>query len=209
MLHNENINYEAKAIVVFLNIIICVTLFFASYAVYTQNYAQDNLKSPIAVGELAQIGQESKESEDKLVVRYNDEQASFVNPTIIESIDIVLYRFPESTPQPMSYYTDLLEIKNTANTSTTISVRIENIHGQENLGLINIWFFENQTDTPTTDIPLSSVKITTQTANSIDLITNYSMKPSSTNFIELAGFASIIAEIGSKITFDFAITTYE
>jgi hypothetical protein len=98
-----------------------------------------------------------------------------------------------------------LKIQNTSNQSTLINIRIERIHGQENLGSILIWFFDNQTNTPNTDISISNAKITNTTTGTIDFVSNYLMKPNHTYFIELAGFASMNSIEGSKITFDFAI----
>jgi hypothetical protein len=198
-------NGEIKSVAIFLNIIICITLFFAAYGFYNDNYSPNNGKSPLV---LADMAEKYNNPEEALVVRRDNGKITSSN-IILEPIDITLYKFEETTPQPMSYYTDLLEIQNTANTSMTISVGIENIRGQESIGLIKVWLFENQTNSPDTDSPIASVVITNQTASSIQLVTNYSIEPNSIRYIELAGFATIHAIDDSKITFDFAITKYE
>jgi len=106
----------------------------------------------------------------------------------------------------MTYYVDLLEIKNIYDDQTiTVNIRIENIIGQENLARITIWLVENQTKNPDTDAPLAMTRISNTTTGSLNLITNHLVKPNSTNCIELGGFASINAVGGSKIHFDLVV----
>lgn len=192
-----NERYEAKATIVVLNIFICVTLFFASYAVYVKDYSHNNL----AVG--AEVA-EAEDSRNWLMVTQDNETVA-VDSVIVEPMNIVLYRFEEVTPQPMTYYTDLLEIKNTGNEPQIINVQIKNIQGQDNLGRIVVWFFENQTDTPESTVALAKAQIDKYTISTVDLISNYVLEGNQTRFIELAGFAAITAEIDSKITFDFVV----
>lgn len=201
--NSETDNFGTKTIVILLNAIIAITLIFASYGVYAQEYRPNS-------DAIATFGNSeyTTNNSDKQLAATDNQQIMITKPMImeqIEPIDIVLYKFAESTPQPMTYYTDLLEIHNNFSEPMIVNIRIENIIGQEYIGTIIIWLFENQTNTPNLDTPLGYVKLTNTTASTVDFMLNHCIKPNSTNYIELGGFASINAPTNSKINFSFAI----
>jgi hypothetical protein len=125
-----------------------------------------------------------------------------------DSASIAFSVFPSaaSTPQPATYYTNLLQIVNTGNTSHTInSIKISNITGASNLGNITIYYYATQTDNPQKGSPIGFASLTNTSIGTINLISAYTIAADSTNYIEIVGYASPNATVGSTISFTLEI----
>lgn len=117
-----------------------------------------------------------------------------------------LFPSVESSPQPATYYTDLLQINNAGTNGHTIkSITITSLSDQSNLGGITIYYCEAQTDTPQTD-NLASVALTSSSNAPVSLFTGtQSIAASATQYIEVVGYALSTATVDDTIAFTVSI----
>lgn len=109
-------------------------------------------------------------------------------------------------PQPDTFYTDLLEIQNVGSESHNVkSITISNIRGTANLGILTIYLFDNQTDTPTYSSPIQSVTLTETSDGAILLSGAHTLDGSSSHYLEIVGHASPDALEGSVISFSLSM----
>lgn len=117
--------------------------------------------------------------------------------------------FPSATntPQPSTYYTNLLQIQNVGTASHTInSITISDITGASNLGSITIYYYTTQTDTPSTGTAVGYVTLTSSSTGTYTLVTSQTIAASATNYIEIVGYASASASEGTTVSFNAAIS---
>lgn len=117
--------------------------------------------------------------------------------------------FPSATntPQPATYYTNLLQIKNVGTASHTInSITISGITGASNLGNITIYYYATQTDNPDTSTAANYITLTSSSTGSYTLVTSQTIAASATNYIEIVGYADSSASSGSTVSFNVAIS---
>jgi hypothetical protein len=120
-----------------------------------------------------------------------------------------LFPSASNTPQPQTFYTDLLHIVNNSTNSHTIkSISISSITGASNLGNVTIYYYAAQTDTPDTGTPIASISLTSSSTGTISLFSGTQTLPPTTNninYIEIEGHASATAATGSTVTFTLSI----
>ncbi len=126
-----------------------------------------------------------------------------------DSAAVAFSLFPSATnsPQPATYYTDLLQVTNAGTTSHSISaITISGISGASNLGSIVIYYYAAQTDSPQSGSPIGSVTLSSSSAGTINLLSSpHALAASTTNYIEIVGYAAPGAAAGSTISFTAAI----
>ena len=122
------------------------------------------------------------------------------------TVEFSLFPSVESSPQPATYYTDLLQINNAGTEGHTIkSITITSLNDQSNLGGITIYYCEAQTDTPQTG-NLDSVALTSSSNAPVSLFTGtQSIAASATQYIEVVGYALSTAAVDDTITFTVSI----
>jgi hypothetical protein len=138
---------------------------------------------------------------------------SYPNATVTvastnDSATVAFSLFPSAsnTPQPETYYTNLLQIKNFGTASHTInSITISSITGAANLGSVTIYYYDTQTDTPDTGSPVASTTLTSGSSGTIPLLSAQVSPPSDTDYIEIVGYALSTAAAGSTVTFTLSI----
>jgi hypothetical protein len=124
-------------------------------------------------------------------------------------ITFSLFPSEENTPQPATYYTDLLKIENYGTANATInSVMVSGITGASNLGEITIYLFAEQTNNPETETAIGSATLTNQSNLTINLLTQpYTLTPSATIHVEIVGYAAADATVDSTIGFTLSAQT--
>lgn len=126
-----------------------------------------------------------------------------------DSANIAFSLFPSATntPQPATYYTNLLQITNTGTTNHTInSITISGITGATNLGNITIYLYATQTDAPQSGTPIGTVALTSSSTGTYTIGTNQGIAASATLYMEVVGYASATASTGSTVGFQTAIS---
>jgi hypothetical protein len=125
------------------------------------------------------------------------------------SVGFSLFPSAGNSPQPATYYTNLLQIKNTGSATHNIdSVTISSITGASNLGSITIYLYADQTDTPQTGIPIASATLTSASSGTITLLKSpgTEIKAEATMYVEIVGYAAAEAKPDSTIGFTTAIS---
>jgi hypothetical protein len=124
------------------------------------------------------------------------------------TIGFTMFPSATNTPQPSTYYTNLLNITNAGATNHTInSITISSITGVANLGSITIYYYATQTDNPVVGTPVGSVTLTSSSTDpSYTLITNQGLAASAVNYIEIVAYAASTATPNtSTVTFTTSI----
>jgi hypothetical protein len=77
------------------------------------------------------------------------------------TVDFSMFPSETNTPQPATYYTNLLNISNVGSSSHTIkAITVTSVtDASSSLGKITIYYFATQTDTPETETPIGSANI--------------------------------------------------
>jgi hypothetical protein len=123
------------------------------------------------------------------------------------SIAFSIFPSATNTPQPATYYTDLLQIKNKGATNHIINeITISGLTGVENLGSIEIYLYAAQTDTPRSGSPIGTVTLTSASTGTYTLSTNQAIAADATLYIEVVGYASETASAGSTVGFNTDIS---
>ncbi|UCE81059.1 MAG: hypothetical protein JSV94_01090 [Methanobacteriota archaeon] len=124
-----------------------------------------------------------------------------------DSASIAIDMFPSvtSSPQPATYYTDLLQIDNPSATARTInSVTISGITDTNSvLGNITVYYCTSQTDDPASS-NVGVFYITSTTGGSV-LGSSQAIGAGATHYIEVVAYATSTATSGQSVTFDIAI----
>ncbi len=122
--------------------------------------------------------------------------------------DVGFSLFPstENTPQPATYYTDLLQIRNEGTADHTIeSITISGITGATNLGSLTIFYYDTQTDSPTTGTPIASTTLTSTSSGTITLLSGQTIDAGAIHYIEIVGYAAQDADADSTIGFTISV----
>jgi hypothetical protein len=126
------------------------------------------------------------------------------------TIGISLYASATNTPQPATYYTDLLRVHNGASSVSHAinSVTISNIVGASNLGSITIYYCSTQTNTPATSSSCDSFSITSSTGGSLsgNSVLPATLAHGASGYIEAVVSAASTATVSSTVTFQIAIS---
>ncbi len=126
-----------------------------------------------------------------------------------DSAAVAFSLFPSATntPQPATYYTDLMQVTNAGTASHSISsITISGITGASNLGSIVIYYYAAQTDSPQSGSPIGSVTLTSASTGTISLLgSSHTLAAGATNYIEVVGYAAPGAAAGSTISFTASI----
>jgi hypothetical protein len=118
-----------------------------------------------------------------------------------------LFPSATNTPQPATYYTNLLQITNVGTASHTIkSITITSLSGATNLGNVTIYYYAAQTDSPTTGTPIGSTSLISSSTAPVTVFSgSQAIAASATNYIEIVGYAASTASAGSTIGFTVSI----
>jgi len=121
------------------------------------------------------------------------------------AIGISLFASATNTPQPATYFTDLLNIDNPSATARTVnSVTISNIVDTNSiLGSIVVYYCTSQTDDPANN-NVGSYAITSTTGGEV-LGSSQALGAGVTHYIEVVAYAASTATVGQSVTFDIAI----
>jgi hypothetical protein len=121
------------------------------------------------------------------------------------AIGISLFASATNTPQPATYFTDLLNIDNPSATARTVnSVTISNIVDTNSiLGSIVVYYCTSQTDDPASS-NVGSFAITSTTGGEV-LGSSQALGAGATHYIEVIAYAADTSTVGQSVTFDIAI----
>lgn len=122
------------------------------------------------------------------------------------TIAISMFASATNTPQPATYYTDLLQIDNPSATARTVnSVTISGITdgAPTALGKIVVYYCTSQTDDPANN-NVGSFEITSTTGGEV-LSSGQALAASATHYIEVVAYAASGATLLDTVTFDIAI----
>jgi hypothetical protein len=149
LLHNsdrKSIKYSAVLVLV----VLAVCIGIASVSAYTIQNFQNN--GQISAPEVQLLAGPDSTSNPQAY------PAATVNiNSAHNSAEIALSLFPSvsNIPQPATFYTNLVQIKNTGHTNHTIKdITVSGITGASNLGSLTIYYYANQTDSPQKGVPI-------------------------------------------------------
>ena len=130
---------------------------------------------------------------------YPSANVNVAPPYNTAKISLSLFPSDQNTPQPATYYTNLLQIQNQGTANYTIDgITISDISGASNLGGLTIYLFANQTDNPAASNAIGSASLNASSTGTISLLNRtYLLPPSGTSYIEISGYAAANAEAGS------------
>jgi len=134
------------------------------------------------------------------------------NVTIAATYDyatVAISLFPSATdtPQPETYFTNLVQIKNAGSSSHTIdAISVSGISSTHpaDFGNVTVFYETTQTNTPTTNGAVGYLKITSTTGGNVFSGTQ-SIGAGATQYLEITGWAGSSATIGDKIIFTLSI----
>jgi len=114
------------------------------------------------------------------------------------------------TPQPETYYTNLLQVANSANSHTINSVQISNVVDSSSvLGSITVYYCTTQTNSPATSANCASYAITSAGSGPYSLTGNsvlpQTFSGAGTSYIEVVAYANAAASSGT-VTFQVGIS---
>lgn len=118
-----------------------------------------------------------------------------------------LFPSATNTPQPATYYTNLLKIHNNGEITHTIkSITISDITGASNLGSLTIYYYATQTDSPQTGTPIGSATLTSSSTGTVTIFSgSQNLAASGTHYIEIVGYAASGAAVDSTVSFNIAV----
>jgi hypothetical protein len=122
---------------------------------------------------------------------------------------VAISLFPSATnnPQPATYYTNLVQIKNMGAGAHTISqISISGISSTRagDFGNVTVYYETAQTDVPTTANAAGFLKVTGTTGGNV-FSGSQSIAASGTHYLEIVGYAGATAVAGDTITFTLNI----
>jgi hypothetical protein len=113
-----------------------------------------------------------------------------------------------NSPQPNTYYTDLLEL-NTSAIHTITAITISNIVDSNSaLGSISVYFCTAQTNSPDTSANCASFTFTSTTGGSLtgNSILPHTTTATETDYIEVIAHASATAAVSNSVSFAIQIS---
>lgn len=135
-----------------------------------------------------------------------------VSSNSFATVGISLFASATNNPQPATYYTNLLQVHNSAaSASHTInSISISNIaQSGSDFGSVTVYYCSSQTNSPASSSSCAALTFTS-TSGSGSLTGNsilpQTLTAGSTGYIEIVGYAASTATAGDTITFQIAIS---
>ena len=126
------------------------------------------------------------------------------------TVGIVFFASNVLSPQPATYYTDLLRIHDSGSVYYVIdTVDVSNITGAAYLGRITVYYCGAQTDDPADSASCANFNMTSSSGGRIlraDVLPG-SIAPGGNGFIEAAAFASPTAAPSDEVTFSLTIVS--
>lgn len=127
------------------------------------------------------------------------------------AVSIMLLRSKIGTPQPQTYYTDLVRIENSGNASHEVdSVFVQLTSGASSLGALTVFYCSAVPKDPYDDSDCASFTLN-DTNNSGTLIGRNvfpaSLDPGMAGYIGAAGFANSAAKVSAQISFQIRINS--
>ena len=124
------------------------------------------------------------------------------------TVQISLFPSAANSPQPATYFTDLVEIKNNAasdgHTISQISISSISRTSANDFGKVSVYYCTAQTDDPATT-HTGQYDITSITGGTVFSGTQ-AIAHGASNYIEIVGYAGPSAAAGDTITFTISIT---
>jgi hypothetical protein len=161
-------NVRSKTIKLLPIVLIAILIGMVSAAVLTAYYA--NFTATVKTPDVRLVA-----GPDSTVSPTVYPAASVTVASTYDSAAVAFSLFPSATntPQPATYYTNLLQVTNAGATSHSInSITISGITGASNLGSITIYYYATQTETPQTGSPVGSVTLTSSSTGTINLLSS-------------------------------------
>jgi len=190
-----------KILIPLLALFLCIGL--AAAAVFTMYYANNTATVKIPDVQLA-AGSDSSSS-----TTYPAASVTVATTHDYAAVAFSIFPSVANSPQPATYYTDLLQIKNVGTAAHTIkAITISSLSGAANLGSITVYYYASQTDTPQTGTPIGSATITSSSVAppSITIfIGTQSIAAAATQYIEVVGYAASGAALDSTVAFTVSI----
>lgn len=125
------------------------------------------------------------------------------------TIGLSFAKSASNSPQPATYYTNLLQVHNAGSGSHTIqAVSISGIaQDGTDLGKISVYYCTTQTDTPATSANCAKFDITSTTGGSLtgNALLPATLAASGDGFVEVVAFASTSATADETVTFTVQI----
>lgn len=127
------------------------------------------------------------------------------------TIGISLFASATESPQPATYYTDLLHVHNGATTASHVinSITISNIaQSGTDLGSVTVYYCTAQTNTPASSSSCASFTFTTTTGGSLsgNSVLPQTLAAGANGYVEVVGNAASGASASDTITFQIQIS---
>ncbi|MDI9578181.1 MAG: hypothetical protein QM398_08620, partial [Thermoproteota archaeon] len=103
-------------------------------------------------------------------------------------LEFTLFPSEQNTPQPATYYTDLLQIINQQTKPYNLSITITEVTGVENLGRLDIFLLKEQTDNPFTSNSSPVISLTSNSIGTISAKEPVTIESNSIIYVEIVGY---------------------
>lgn len=120
-------------------------------------------------------------------------------------LEFTLFPSEQNTPQPATYYTDLLQIINQQTKPYNLSITITEVTGVENLGRLDIFLLKEQTANPFTSNSSPVISLTSNSIGTISAKEPVTIESNSIIYVEIVGYAAADANVGSTIKYTLNI----
>jgi hypothetical protein len=135
-----------------------------------------------------------------------------VSSSSFATVGVSLFASATNNPQPATYYTNLLQVHDSASgaSHTINSISISSItQSGSDLGSISVYYCSTQTNSPVGSSSCTSLTFTSTSGTgnlSGNSILPQTLTTGSTGYIEIVGFAASGASAGDTISFQIAIS---
>jgi hypothetical protein len=135
-----------------------------------------------------------------------------VSSNSFATVGISLFASATNSPQPSTYFTNLLQVHNSGSTAshTINSISISNIaQSGSDFGSISVYYCSTQTNSPETSSNCASLTFTSTSGGgslSGNNILPQTLTAGSTGYIEIVGYAATTASAGDTVTFQIAMS---
>ncbi len=135
-----------------------------------------------------------------------------VSSNSFATVGVSLFASATNSPQPATYYTNLLQVHNSASSAshTINSISVSNIaQSGSDFGSITVYYCSSQTNTPASSSSCASLTFTSASGSgslSGNSILPQTLTAGSTGYIEIVGYTATTASAGDTITFQIAIS---
>jgi hypothetical protein len=200
----SNQNVLVKRLALLSLVVLVIVTGTVSATVFTTNMNNAKNSCPLKTPDVRLVaGSDSSSS----ITTFPSASVSIAPTYQYATVSFSLFPSAINIPQPETYYTNLLQIKNVGTASYAInSITISGITGAANLGSVTIYFYDIQTDTPGTPSPVASTILTSGSSGTISLFSGtQTLAASGINYIEIVGYAAPGAATGSTVGFTLNI----